>query len=207
MARVHEQRRNGRRKERRAAGQKVDGHILHRPGVDKKTHGERPAETVAARAQQYAEARAENEIPGHDRYRCARGLSPLLQGCHRVFPSFSVCYQNTTVSPRRATAKREKSRRRFTLCCGRLPEKGESAPESAAKAYQKTPSAEGVFEEKKGAPKGAPPPQCRRGQIRTCTTRQVGHRPTASALPTSGIKPGGLQFTAGERHPLYLMWV
>ena len=134
MARVHEQRRNGRRKERRAAGQKVDGHILHRPGVDKKTHRQRPAETEAARAQQYAEARAENEISGHDRYRCARGPSPLEQGCHRVLPSFSVCYQNTTVSPRRATAKREKSRRRFTLCCGRLPEKEESVAQNAPKA-------------------------------------------------------------------------
>ena len=63
------------------------------------------------------------------------------------------------------------------------------------------------FEYKKGAPEGAPPPQCRRGQIRTCTTRQVGRRPIASALPTSGKKPGGLQFTAGDRRPLYLMWV
>ena len=157
MARVHEQRRNGRRKERRAAGQKVDGHILHRPGVDKKTHRQRPAETVAARAQQYAEARAENEIPGHDRYRCARGLSPLLQGCHRVFPSFSVCYQNTTVSPRRATAKREKSRRRFTLCCGRLPEKGESVAQNAPKAPNNSSTERGSVGRKKGRTKRCAP--------------------------------------------------
>ncbi len=159
-----------------------------------------------------------------------------------------------------ATAKREKSRRRDTLPCGKLPENKESAPEGAPIAPQnvKTPrrvcarrrkwslnhfcrrhvrrqksfsarkraSAASAlrraaipsngkvlprralpFEYKKGAPEGAPPPQCRRGQIRTCTTRQVGRRPIASALPTSGKKPGGLQFTAGDRRPLYLMWV
>lgn len=158
-----------------------------------------------------------------------------------------------------ATAKREKSRRRGTLPCGKLPENKESAPEGAPKAPQnvKTPhrvcarrrkwslnhvcrrpvrrhkillgsqtctrracaaasrdslkweSPAGLshLNIKKGAPEGAPPPQCRRGQIRTCTTRQVGRRPIASALPTSGKKPGGLQFTAGDRRPLYLMWV
>ncbi len=160
-----------------------------------------------------------------------------------------------------ATAKREKSRRRGTLPCGKLPENKESAPEGAPKAPQnvKTPrrvcarrrkwslnhfcrrhvrrqkyfsarkraSAASAlrraailsngrdlphralpFEyEKRAHPKVRPPPQCRRGQIRTCTTRQVGRRPIASALPTSGKKPGGLQFTAGDRRPLYLMWV
>ena len=41
-----------------------------------------------------------------------------------------------------ATAKREKSRRRGTLPCGKLPENKESAPEGAPKAPQnvKTPS-------------------------------------------------------------------
>ena len=157
-----------------------------------------------------------------------------------------------------ATAKREKSRRRGTLPCGKLPENKESAPEGAPKAPQNVKTPRRVcarrrkwslnhfcrrhvrrqnpsrlanvrsksvrcgeprsppmgeprralpFEYKKGAPEGAPPPQCRRGQIRTCTTRQVGRRPIASALPTSGKKPGGLQFTAGDRRPLYLMWV
>ena len=157
-----------------------------------------------------------------------------------------------------ATAKREKSRRRDTLPCGKLPENKESAPEGAPKAPQNVKTPRRVcarrrkwslnhvcrrpvrrqnpsrlanvrsksvrcgeprfpqmgeprrtlpFEYKKGAPEGAPPPQCRRGQIRTCTTRQVGRRPIASALPTSGKKPGGLQFTAGDRRPLYLMWV
>ena len=143
------------------------------------------------------------------------------------------------MQPLCATAKREKSRRRSTLPCGKLPENKESAPEGAPKAPQnvKTPrrvcarrrkrslnhfcrrpvrrrkyfsarkraSAASAlrraaipsngkvlprrafpFEYKKGAPEGAPPPQCRRGQIRTCTTRQVGRRPIASALPTSG---------------------
>ena len=155
------------------------------------------------------------------------------------------------MQPLCATAKREKSRRRGTLPCGKLPENKESAPEgapivpqtvktprrvcnhflrrhvrrrkyfsarkraSAASALRRAaiPSQMGEtrralpFEYKKGAPEGAPPPQCRRGQIRTCTTRQVGRRPIASALPTSGKKPGGLQFTAGDRRPLYLMWV
>ena len=161
------------------------------------------------------------------------------------------------MQPLCATAKREKSRRRGTLPCGKLPENKESAPEGAPKAprtvktsrrvcarrrkwslnhfcrrpvrRQKSFSArKRALEEralrraaissngrapqgspiyKKGAPEGAPPPQCRRGQIRTCTTRQVGRRPIASALPTSGKKPGGLQFTAGDRRPLYLMWV
>ena len=157
-----------------------------------------------------------------------------------------------------ATAKREKSRRRGTLPCGKLPENKESAPEGAPKAPQNVKTPRRVcarrrkwslnhfcrrhvrrqnpsrlanvrsksvrcgeprspqmgeprralpFEYKKGTPEGAPPPQCRRGQIRTCTTRQVGRRPIASALPTSGKKPGGLQFTAGDRRPLYLMWV
>ena len=158
-----------------------------------------------------------------------------------------------------ATAKREKSRRRFTLCCGRLPEKEESVARRCAKSPAErqnasqslrpqaqmeiksflpatcasakillgsqtcersecaaasrdplkweSPAGLSHLNIKKGAPKGAPPPQCRRGQIRTCTTRQVGCRPTASTLPTSGIKPGGLQFTVGDRHPLYLMWV
>ena len=144
------------------------------------------------------------------------------------------------MQPLCATAKREKSRRRDTLPCGKLPENKESAPEGAPIAPQnvKTPrrvcarrrkwslnhfcrrhvrrqksfsarkraSAASAlrraaipsngkvlprralpFEYKKGAPEGAPPPQCRRGQIRTCTTRQVGRRPIASALPTSGI--------------------
>lgn len=164
------------------------------------------------------------------------------------------------MQPLCATAKREKSRRRGTLPCGKLPENKESAPEGAPIAPQnvKTPHRACArrrkwslnhfcrrhvrrrksfsarkraleeralrraaipsngrvlprralpFEYKKGAPEGAPPPQCRRGQIRTCTTRQVGRRPIASALPTSGKKPGGLQFTAGDRRPLYLMWV
>ena len=162
------------------------------------------------------------------------------------------------MQPLCATAKREKSRRRGTLPCGKLPEKEESAPEGAPKAPQNVKTPRRVcarrrkwslnhvcrrpvrrqnpsrlanvhsksvrcgeprfpqmgeprralpFEYKKGAPEGAPPPQCRRGQIRTCTTRQVGRRPIASALPTSGKKPGGLQFTAGDRRPLYLMWV
>ena len=159
-----------------------------------------------------------------------------------------------------ATAKREKSRRRGTLPCGKLPENKESTPEGAPKAPQTVKTPRRVcarrrkwslnhfcrrpvrrqksfsarkraleeralrraaipsngrvlprralpFEYKKGAPEGAPPPQCRRGPIRTCTTRQVGRRPIASALPTSGKKPGGLQFTAGDRRPLYLMWV
>ena len=143
------------------------------------------------------------------------------------------------MQPLCATAKREKSRRRGTLPCGKLPENKESALEGAPKAPQnvKTPrrvcarrrkwslnhfcrrhvrrqksfsARKRAFEEralrraaipsngrvlprralpfeyKKGAPEGAPPPQCRRGQIRTCTTRQVGRRPIASALPTSG---------------------
>ena len=162
------------------------------------------------------------------------------------------------MQPLCATAKREKSRRRGTLPCGKLPENKESAPEGAPKAPQNVKTPRRVcarrrkwslnhvcrrhvrrqnpsrlanvhsksvrcgeprfpqmgeprralpFEYKKGAPEGAPPPQCRRGQIRTCTTRQVGRRPIASALPTSGKKPGGLQFTAGDRRPLYLMWV
>ena len=162
------------------------------------------------------------------------------------------------MQPLCATAKREKSRRRGTLPCGKLPENKESAPGGAPKAPQNVKTPRRVcarrrkwslnhvcrrpvrrqnpsrlanvrsksvrcgeprssqmgeprralpFEYKKGAPEGAPPPQCRRGQIRTCTTRQVGRRPIASALPTSGKKPGGLQFTAGDRRPLYLMWV
>ena len=160
------------------------------------------------------------------------------------------------MQPLCATAKREKSRRRGTLPCGKLPENKESAPEGAPKAPQtvKTPRRvcarrrkwslnhicrrhvcqQKSFSARKRASaasalrraailsngrdlprralpfeykEGAPPPQCRRGQIRTCTTRQVGRRPIASALPTSGKKPGGLQFTAGDRRPLYLMWV
>ena len=142
------------------------------------------------------------------------------------------------MQPLCATAKREKSRRRSTLPCGKLPENKESAPEGAPKAPQNVKTPRRVcarrrkwslnhfyrrpvrrqkffsarkraleeralrraaipsngkprralpFEYKKGAPEGAPPPQCRRGQIRTCTTRQVGRRPIASALPTSGI--------------------
>ena len=139
-----------------------------------------------------------------------------------------------------ATAKREKSRCRGALCCGKLPENKESAPGGAPKAPQNVKTPRRVcarrrkwslnhfcrrpvrrqksfsarkrareervlrraaipsngrdlprralpFKYKKGAPEGAPPPQCRRGQIRTCTTRQVGRRPIASALPTSGI--------------------
>ena len=143
------------------------------------------------------------------------------------------------MQPLCATAKREKSRRRGTLPCGKLPENKESTPEGAPKAPQTVKTPRRVcarrrkwslnhfyrrpvrrqkffsarkraleeralrraaipsngrilprralpFEYKKGAPEGAPPPQCRRGQIRTCTTRQVGRRPIASALPTSG---------------------
>ena len=109
MARVHEQRGNGRRQERRAAGQKVDGHILHRPGVNKRAHGKRPAETVAARAQQYAEARAEHKIPGHDRDRRADGLSPFLQGCHRrsLSYSFSMLLEYDEAASLRNGKKRE----------------------------------------------------------------------------------------------------
>jgi len=65
MPRIHHQRGQRHRDQRRTARQQPHRRILHRARIHKQAHGKRQKNAKAACFHQYTEAKAEHQIPRH----------------------------------------------------------------------------------------------------------------------------------------------
>ena len=108
------------------------------------------------------------------------------------------------MQPLCATAKREKSRRRGTLPCGKLPENKESAPEGAPKAPQNVKTPRRVCaRRRKWSFKSCLPATCASAKIllgsQTCARRACA---AASRDPLKWESPAGLShLNIKKAHP------